>query len=256
VDLRGAVTLVTGGASGMGAATARMVIEEGGEVAILDLAESGGGELASALGPSAQFFPTDVADTDQVGAAFDGVLERFGRLDLTVNAAGVAGLARFLRPDGEMYALDRLRHILAVNLVGVFDVVRRSARAMRDNEPDQDGGRGVIVNIGSTAAFDGQVGQVAYSASKGGVVAMTLPLARELASVGIRVVTICPSGFDTGMLAGMDDATRARLVEPHVFPKRLGDPHELALLVRAIAENPMLNGEVIRLDAASRLPPS
>jgi 3-hydroxyacyl-CoA dehydrogenase/3-hydroxy-2-methylbutyryl-CoA dehydrogenase len=256
VNLRGAVALVTGGASGMGAATARMVIEEGGKVAMLDLDGSDGAELALELGASAHFIPTDVSDTRQVEAAFEGVLERFGRLDLTVNAAGVAGLARFLRPDGGMYSLDRLDRLLAVNLVGVFDVVRRSARAMSANPPDDDGGRGVIVNIGSTAAFDGQVGQVAYSASKGAVVAMTLPLARELASVGIRVVTICPSGFDTGMLAGMDDATRARLAEPHVFPPRLGRPAELALLVRAIAENPMLNGAVIRLDAASRLPPT
>jgi 3-hydroxyacyl-CoA dehydrogenase/3-hydroxy-2-methylbutyryl-CoA dehydrogenase len=253
MDVGASVAFVTGGASGLGEGTARAVVAAGGEVGIIDMSSSRGAELAAELGASAAFFPTDVRDPDQVEAAIDGVIDRFGRIDLTVNCAGVADAARVLARDGSMFPLETYRRVLDINLIGLFDVVRQSARVMSRNEPDADGCRGVIVNVASIAGIEGQAGQAAYSASKAGVIGMTLPLARDLGSYGIRVACICPGIFDTGMLAAADEKLRERLVSIHVFPKRLGTPAEFAHLVRAIAENPMLNGEVIRLDAATRL---
>lgn len=253
MQLDGAVSLVTGAGSGMGAATARHLVAEGGSVAVVDLPSSAGAALAEELGAAARFFPTDVTDPDAVTAAVDGCAEAFGRLDLLACCAGVADAARVLKRDGTMFPLELYRKVLDINLVGLFDVVRNAARVMAANEPGDDGERGCIVNIASIAGIEGQAGQAAYSGSKGGVIAMTLPLARDLASYGIRVNTICPGIFDTGMLAGTDEKIRERLVDIHVFPKRLGRPEEVARLIASIATNPMLNGETIRLDAATRL---
>ncbi len=248
-----AVALVTGGASGLGAGTARAVVAAGGKVGIVDLPSSAGEALAAELGSSAAFLPADVTVPGQVRAAVDGVVERFGRLDLTANCAGVADAARVLDHDGSMFPLETYARVVGINLIGLFDVVRNSARVMSGNEPDADGCRGVIVNVASIAGYEGQAGQAAYSSSKAGVIGMTLPLARDLASHGIRVVCVCPGIFDTGMLAAASDKLRQRLADIHVFPKRLGTPADFAKLVQAICENPMLNGEVIRLDAATRL---
>jgi len=253
VRFAGAVALVTGGASGLGEGTARAVVEAGGRAGIADLPSSRGEALAATLGDAAAFFPTDVTSPEQVKATVDGVVERFGRLDLTANCAGVADAARVLARDGSMFPLETYAKVVNINLVGLFDVVRNSARVMSRNDPDPDGCRGVIVNVASIAGYEGQAGQAAYAGSKAGVIGMTLPLARDLSSYGIRVACICPGIFDTGMLAAADDKLRERLIGIHVFPKRLGTPADFAAMVRASYENPMLNGEVIRLDAATRL---
>lgn len=253
MDFGQTVAMVTGGASGLGEGTARAIVAAGGSVAILDLASSKGPELAKELGDRAVFVPTDVRRPEEVAFAAESVLETFGRLTMTANCAGVADAARVLSRNGEMFPLDTYRRVLDINLIGLFDVVRHSARLMSRNEPDADGCRGVIVNVASIAGIEGQAGQAAYSASKAGVIGMTLPLARDLGSIGVRVACICPGIFDTGMLASADDKLRDRLVGIHVFPKRLGTPDDFAHMVRAIVENPMLNGEVIRLDAATRL---
>jgi 3-hydroxyacyl-CoA dehydrogenase/3-hydroxy-2-methylbutyryl-CoA dehydrogenase len=253
MKLQGKTALITGGASGLGRGAAEMVVEQGGRVALLDRAGSAGAEVAEALGDAAVFLPTDVTEPAEVAAAFDRVQRELGGVHLTLNAAGVADAARVLSRSGEMFPLDLYEKVVRINLLGLFDIVRHSARLMSANEPDGDGARGVIVNVASIAGIEGQAGQAAYAASKGGVIAMTLPLARDLASIGIRVATICPGIFDTGMLAGTDDKIKQRLIDIHVFPKRLGTPADFAHLVRSIMENPMLNGEVIRLDAATRL---
>jgi 3-hydroxyacyl-CoA dehydrogenase/3-hydroxy-2-methylbutyryl-CoA dehydrogenase len=253
VQFAGAVALVTGGGSGLGEGTARAVAAAGGKIGIVDLPSSKGEAVAAELGSSAVFLPADVTVPAQVQAAVDGVVERFGRLDLTVNCAGVDDPARVLARDGTMFPLETYTKVVGINLIGLFDVVRNSARVMSRNEPDEDGCRGAIVNVASIAGYEGQAGQAAYAGSKAGVIGMTLPLARDLAYYGIRVACICPGIFDTGMLASADDKLRNRLIDIHVFPKRLGRPADFAALVRAIYENPMLNGEVIRLDAATRL---
>ncbi len=253
MELAGSAALITGGASGLGEGTARRVIAAGGRVGIVDLPSSRGSELVEELGDAAAFFPADITDTAQVEATVAGFVERFGQIDVCVNCAGVADAARVVDRQGNLFPLELYQKVLAVNLVGLFDVVRRCASHMRSNEPDDDGCRGVVVNVGSIAGLEGQAGQAAYSASKGGVIAMTLPLARDLASSGIRVVTICPGIFDTGMLAATDEKIRERMAQIHVLPKRLGTPADFAHLVEAIVTNPMLNGEVIRLDAAARL---
>lgn len=247
------VGLITGGASGLGAGTVRAIVEAGGRAAIVDVPGDRGPALTEELGDAVAYFPTDVTVPEQVEAAVAAACERFGRLDLAVNAAGVADAARVLAHDGTMFPLDLYRRVVEVNLIGLFDVVRHCARAMSVNEPDADGQRGVIVNVASIAGQEGQAGQAAYSGSKGGVIAMTLPLARDLATHGIRVATICPGIFDTNMLASASAQLRQRLVDIHVFPKRLGTPADFAMLVRSIVDNPMINGEVIRLDAGTRL---
>jgi 3-hydroxyacyl-CoA dehydrogenase/3-hydroxy-2-methylbutyryl-CoA dehydrogenase len=190
-----------------------------------------------------------------VAAAVGEAMAELGRIDILVNAAGVAPAQRVVSRDGSLFDLDLFRFVIDVNLIGMFDVIRNVAAAMAANEPGESGERGVIVNVASIAAFEGQVGQAAYSASKGGVVAMTLPLARDLAGLGIRVVTVAPGIMDTPLLAGASEELRRSLAEIHVFPKRLGTPEDFAHLVQAIIENPLLNGEVIRLDAAARMPP-
>lgn len=251
--IEGSVGLVTGGASGLGAGTARRLVAGGGRVGILDLASSAGAELAAELGEAALFVPTDVSDESAVEKAVGAVAERFGRLDVCVNAAGISPAARVLSRKGELHPLDLFRRTLEINLVGAFDVLRHAVAVMARNEPGPDGERGLIVNVSSAAALEGQAGQAAYSASKGGLVALTLPLARDLAIWGIRVMTVCPGIMDTGMLAGADEKRRAALMDLHVFPKRLGRPEDFARLVTSFMENELLNGEVVRLDAATRL---
>jgi 3-hydroxyacyl-CoA dehydrogenase / 3-hydroxy-2-methylbutyryl-CoA dehydrogenase len=247
------VGVVTGGGGGLGAAVVAMLVEGGGRAAILDLPSSPGKALAGSLGQRALFVPTDVTRPEQVEAAFAAVLDRFGRVDLNVNAAGVSPAHRVLTRDRAMFPLEVFRAAVDVNLTGTFDVLRHAALAMSANEPGESGERGLVVNVASIAGLEGQVGQAAYAASKGGVIALTLPLARDLAAWGIRVMTVAPGIMDTPMLAGLDERRRAALVDVHVFPKRLGTPEDFARLVRSLMENTMLNGDVVRLDAATRL---
>ena len=247
MEVRGRTFLVAGGGSGLGAATARMLEGEGANVVVADMKGEADGEKV-------RFVETDVTDQGSVKGAVDAALRGFGRLQGAINCAGIASAERVLGREGP-HSLESFSKVVEVNLVGTFNVVRLAAEAMAKNEPAEGGERGVIVNTASVAAFDGQIGQAAYAASKGGVVAMTLPLARELATLGIRVMTIAPGIFDTPMLAGLPEAARESLGKQALFPQRLGRPEEFAALVRHIIENQMLNGEVIRLDASIRLAP-
>jgi 3-hydroxyacyl-CoA dehydrogenase/3-hydroxy-2-methylbutyryl-CoA dehydrogenase len=196
-----------------------------------------------------------VSNADDVAAAVTGARDAFGSIDVLVNAAGVAPAQRVVSRDGVLFDLDLFKFTVGVNLVGMFDVIRNVAGVMAKNDPGETGERGVIVNVASIAAFEGQVGQAAYSASKGGVVGMTLPIARDLAGIGVRVNTIAPGIMDTPLLAGAPQELRDSLAKIHVFPQRLGTAEDFAHLVQAIVENPMINGEVVRLDAAARMPP-
>jgi NAD(P)-dependent dehydrogenase (short-subunit alcohol dehydrogenase family) len=248
------VALVTGGASGLGEATVRAVVEGGGHAVIIDRAQSQGAALAESLGSRAVFAAADVTDAEAVTAALARAVEAFGTVHVAVNCAGVGTAMRVLSKTGPM-PLDLFAKAVEVNLIGTFNVIRLAAEQMARNEPTAEGERGVIVNTASIAAFDGQIGQAAYAASKAGVVGLTLPVARELASVGIRVVTIAPGTFDTPMLAMLPEEQRQRLSAGVPFPRRLGQPGEFAMLVRHIVENVMLNGETIRLDGALRMAP-
>jgi NAD(P)-dependent dehydrogenase (short-subunit alcohol dehydrogenase family) len=254
VEIAGRTVLVTGAGSGLGAATARLVVALGGRVVLADVDQARGAEVAGELGDRARFVPTDVTDEAAVSAAVAAAADADGGLHVAVNCAGVAPAERVVGRQGP-HSLARFVACLQVNLVGTFNVVRLAAAAMAGNQPLADGERGVIVNTASVAAFDGQVGQAAYAASKAGVAGMTLPIARELARFGIRVVAIAPGIFDTPMLAGMPEEVRSSLGAQVPFPSRLGKPEEYAALVRHIVENPMLNGEVIRLDGAIRMAP-
>lgn len=249
------VGLVTGGASGLGEGVVRMLARAGGRAAILDLPQSRGAELAAELGDGIRFLATDVSDPEQVKASVDGAVAAFGRIDLTVNCAGVSPAQRIVGKDRALYPLEMFRQAVDINLVGLFDVVRRSAYHMAANDPGEDGERGLIVNVASIAGFEGQVGQAAYSASKGAVIALTLQLARDLERQGIRVMGVAPGMMDTGMLAGIDERRRQALIDIHLFPKRLGRPDDFARLVRTFMEITLLNGDVVRLDAATRLAP-
>ena len=246
MEIRGRAFLVTGGGSGLGAATARMLADAGASVIAADLR----GEPAKGI----WFHETDVTEEQSVKVAVDIASDVFGELHGLVNCAGVAFAEKILGREGP-HALKSFEKVVRVNLVGTFNAVRLAAQAMTENEPGEDGERGVIVNTASVAAFDGQIGQSAYAASKGGVAAMTLPLARELAHSGIRVVTIAPGVFDTPMMAGLPERARNSLGKQVPFPSRLGEPEEYAALVRHVIENRMLNGEVVRLDGAIRMPP-
>ncbi len=247
------VGLVTGGAGGLGGAVARMLVDGGGRVAIIDVPSSPGAAFAAELGPNALFLPTDVTQTDQVESAIAQTMAEFGRIDLCVNAAGISPAARIVGRDGTLFPLDLFKKTIDINLVGMFDVTRQAAGAMSNNEPGESGERGLIINVASIAAFEGQVGQASYTASKGAIVALTLQLARDLAKLGIRVMAIAPGIMDTPMLAGLDDKRKQGLVDLSLFPKRLGTPADFAQLTRSIMENTMLNGDIIRLDAATRL---
>lgn len=239
----------------MGFGAAERIVAMGGQVVMMDINEERGKTAQDELGEGSRYIRCDVSDTGEVVAAVSAAGEAFGRIDVLVNAAGVAPAQRVLSRDGAMFDLDLFRFTVGVNLIGMFDVIRNTARVMSGNDPNEEGERGVIVNVASIAAFEGQVGQAAYSASKGGVVAMTLPIARDLAGVGIRVNTVAPGIMDTPLLAGAPQELKDSLAELQVFPQRLGTPADFAHLVTSIIENPMLNGEVIRLDAAARMPP-
>ncbi|RDI65158.1 3-hydroxyacyl-CoA dehydrogenase [Nocardia pseudobrasiliensis] len=244
------VALVTGGASGLGLATARRLIDAGGRVVVVDLPDSDGKQAAEEIG--AVFAPADVTDEDEVAAAFDAA-DRLGPLRIVVNCAGIGLPGRVLTGD-RVVPLHAFQLVVDVNLVGTFNVTRLGAQRIARTEP-VEGERGVIVNTASVAAFDGQIGQAAYSASKAAIAGMTLPLARDLGEHLIRVVTIAPGMFDTPLLAALPPEAKASLEEQVPHPKRLGDPAEYAALVAHIVENPMLNGEVIRLDGAIRMGP-
>jgi NAD(P)-dependent dehydrogenase (short-subunit alcohol dehydrogenase family) len=252
--LDGRTVLVTGGASGLGGATVDMVVAAGGRALILDVNDEAGRARAAAHGDRVRFVRADVTNEEQVQHAVDTAVREFGALHGVVNAAGIATAERVLGKEG-IQPLAHFTRTIQINLIGTFNVIRLGAAAMANNAPDPNGERGVIVSTASVAAFDGQIGQAAYSASKGGIVALTLPLAREFARVGIRVMALAPGTFDTPLLAGLPDAARQSLAQQVPFPPRLGRPEEYAALVRHIFENEMLNGEVIRLDGAIRLAP-
>jgi NAD(P)-dependent dehydrogenase (short-subunit alcohol dehydrogenase family) len=254
MHLGGRTVLVTGGASGLGGATVDMVAASGGRAIVIDLNEEAGRTRASAHGDRVRFVRADVTVEADVQRAIDLALHEFGSLDGLVNAAGIAVAGRVLPKEGAQTLAHFVRTI-QINLIGTFNAIRLAAAAMARNDPNEGGERGVIVNTASVAAFDGQIGQAAYAASKGGIVAMTLPIARELARIGIRVMTIAPGTFETPLLAGLPEAARLSLAEQVPFPPRLGRPDEYASLVRHIFENEMLNGEVIRLDGAIRMAP-
>jgi NAD(P)-dependent dehydrogenase (short-subunit alcohol dehydrogenase family) len=246
--------IVTGGASGLGLAVAESVVAAGGRVALLDVNEEAGTASVRALGSNAHFCKADVTSEPAVDAAVQAASERLGGLNVAVNCAGVGWPRRLVGKDGPMPA-EFFRKVIEINLVGTLLVCKAAAVAMQRNAPGADGERGVLVMTASVAAFDGQIGQVAYSASKSGIVGMTLPMARELASSGIRVMTIAPGIFRTPMLAGLPTEVQESLGKQVPFPSRLGAPTEYAQLVRQIVENPMLNGETIRLDGAIRMAP-
>jgi NAD(P)-dependent dehydrogenase (short-subunit alcohol dehydrogenase family) len=254
MDITGKVALVTGGASGLGAGTAKMIVAEGGHVVIADVNEAAGHALVKELGHTARFIRTDVTDAAQADAAVKTAMDAFGALHISIQCAGIADAQRVIGKNGPA-DLERFSKVIRINLIGAFNVARLAAWVMAPNAPNEEGERGVIINTASVAAFDGQIGQAAYAASKGGIAAMTLPLARDLSGVGIRVMAIAPGIFDTPMLAGMPEDVRASLAAMVPFPKRLGKPSDYAQLVRDIIENPMLNGEVIRLDGAIRMAP-
>jgi NAD(P)-dependent dehydrogenase (short-subunit alcohol dehydrogenase family) len=252
--VQGSSALVAGGASGLGEATARRLHEQGASVVIADLNQEKGEALADELGDGARFVHTDVTDADAVEAAVAAAAQADGGLRISVCCAGVGWAEKVAGKRGP-HQLQPFETVVRINLIGTFNLLRHAAAAMLDAEPLDEGERGVCVNTASTAASDGQIGQVAYAASKGGVVAMTLPAARDLASSGIRVVTVAPGLFDTPLLAALPQPQRDALGEQIPFPPRLGRPREFALLAQHIVENPMLNGEVVRLDGALRMPP-
>ncbi|MFW8608313.1 3-hydroxyacyl-CoA dehydrogenase [Rhizobium beringeri] len=250
--IRGASFIVTGGGSGLGAATVRMLVEAGGRVTIADLNSEAGQEIVREFGSDARFVKADVSDGEEGAVAVAAAVAAFGDLRGLVNCAGVAPAEKVVGRDGP-HRLESFARTVSINLIGTFNMIRLAAAAIQNAEPDAEGERGVIVNTASVAAFDGQIGQAAYAASKGEVAAMTLPIARELARHGIRVVSIAPGIFETPMMADMPAEVQAALGKSVPFPPRLGRPAEFAGLVRHVLENNMLNGEVIRLDGALRM---
>ncbi|MEP7328935.1 MAG: SDR family NAD(P)-dependent oxidoreductase [Betaproteobacteria bacterium] len=254
MDLRGGAFIVTGGASGLGGATARMLVSGGARVLIADLNADEGQALADELGDAARFTRTDVADEGGAVAAVAAAMDRLGGLTGLVNCAGIVHGEKVVGKEGP-HALAGFARTITINLVGTFNMIRVAAQAMSTGTPNAGGERGVIVNTASVAAFDGQIGQAAYAASKGGLVAMTLPIARELARFGIRVMTIAPGIFRTPMMSSLPDDVQQALGKMVPFPSRLGEAGEFASLVAEIIRNPMLNGEVIRLDGAIRMAP-
>ena len=254
--LQGIRALVTGGASGLGRATAERFAAQGASVTIVDLPSTDGQAVAEAIGENAIFAPTDVTDEDQVNAALDAGEQQFGGpANAAVNCAGIGIAVKTLSKRGP-HPLESFSRVLAINSVGTFNVIRLAASRMAKLDADEDGGRGVFVNTASVAAFDGQIGQAAYAASKGAIVGMTLPIARDLASSGIRVNTIAPGLFRTPLLASLPEKVQNQLGATVPFPSRLGVPDEFAQLAQHIVENKMINGEVIRIDGALRMPPS
>ncbi|MEZ0609766.1 3-hydroxyacyl-CoA dehydrogenase [Fibrella sp. WM1] len=258
MNLQQATALVSGGASGLGEATVRAFHAAGANVIIADLNQDRGNALVTELGDRVRFALTNVVNEADVQQAVDLAVETFGTLHIAVSCAGIAEARKTLGKVGGEYgphALDAFRRTIEINLIGTFNVIRLAAFAMEKNVPNGEGERGVLINTASVAAYDGQIGQAAYSASKGGIVGMTLPIARDLAKSGIRVMTIAPGLFETPLLAGLPEEARLSLGQQVPFPSRLGRPAEYGLLAKSIVENPMLNGEVIRLDGAIRMAP-
>ncbi|PTY37863.1 3-hydroxy-2-methylbutyryl-CoA dehydrogenase [Saccharospirillum sp. MSK14-1] len=252
MELNSANILVTGAASGLGEAVARYLVTRGARVLLADLNSDAGHALAQELGESAFFVTTDITREDEARHAIETLRERWGDLHGLVNCAGIPGAARVLGREG-VHDLERFSRAIGVNLIGTFNMIRLAAEAMQHTQPNDQLEQGVIINTASVAAYDGQIGQAAYAASKGGIVSMTLPIARELANFGIRVMTIAPGLFKTPMMGALPEEVQQSLGESVPFPARLGEPSEFALLVGQIFDNPMLNGEVIRLDGALRM---
>lgn len=252
MDIKDSVAVVTGGASGLGEATVRKFVADGGKVSILDLQAEKGRHLAEELGDDAIFCMTDVTDEQSVQQAMAKTVDSFGGVHVAVNCAGVGDAAKVLGKKGPM-PMDHFSRVVKINLVGTMNVIRLAAEKMVVNAPNEDGEKGVVINTASAAAYDGQIGQAAYSASKAGVVGMTLPIAREFAGYGIRIVTVAPGLFETPLLLALPEKVRLALGQMVPFPRRLGHPAEFAMLAGQIVENPMLNGETIRLDGAIRM---
>ena len=254
MEISNKVALVTGGASGLGLATAELLIESGSKVMLLDLNEVNAKSAVEKLGSNSSYVIANVTDEESVQSAIDKTVEAFGGLHVVVNCAGIGSASKTVGRDGA-HPLDYFKLVIDINLIGTFNVLRLAAVVMGNNEPNEDGECGVIINTASVAAFDGQIGQAAYSASKGGVVGMTLPIARDLARMGIRINTIAPGIFNTPLMNGAPDTVKNPLIEMTQFPKRLGHPEEYASLAKHIVENPFLNGETIRIDGAIRMAP-
>ncbi len=254
MQIKGCTAVITGGASGLGEACVYKLVKEGANVAVLDLNEDLGEKLVTELGDSVIFCKTNVADEESVSKAVNAATDKFDAVHFAINCAGIGGPAKVLSKRGLM-PMEKFNQIIQVNLMGTMHVIRLAAEKMVSNSPNEDGEKGVVINTASVAAFDGQIGQASYTASKAGVVGMTLPIAREFADYGIRVNTIAPGLFETPMLAGLPDKARESLISTIPFPKRLGKPSEYAALAAHIIENPMLNGETIRLDSSIRMAP-
>ncbi|QAS53084.1 3-hydroxyacyl-CoA dehydrogenase [Halobacillus litoralis] len=252
MDVKNVVAVVTGGASGLGEATVRQIVGKGGRAVIVDRDGAKGEQLSEELGAGTLFLKADVTSANEINRMLDQAIEAFGHVNAVVNCAGIVIGEKVVGRDGP-HELDSFSKVLEVNVMGTFNVIRLAAERMKANEPMDTGEKGVIINTASIAAFDGQIGQAAYSASKGGVVAMTLPISRELARHGIRVMTIAPGVFETPMFQQLPEEAREALGNQTPFPKRLGQPQEYAKLALSILDNPMLNGEVIRLDGAIRM---
>jgi len=244
--------LITGGASGLGLATAKMIIKNGGNTVLLDVNEEAGTTAQTDLGEKSKFIKTDVTNEEHVQSAVNQAIETFKSIEGIINCAGVGPAKRVVGKDGP-HPLDFFQNVININLIGTFNTLRVVADKMQSNEPNAEDERGIVINTASVAAFDGQIGQAAYSASKGGIVAMTLPIAREFARMGIRVMAIAPGIFETPLLASLPQEAQDSLGKQVPFPQRLGKPAEFATLVKQIIENTMLNGEVIRLDGAIRM---
>lgn len=258
MQLKNATALITGGASGLGEATARLFLSEGANVVVLDVNETAGKNLENEFSGKLKFIKTNVSDEVDVKLAINSALDIFGSINIVVNCAGIAPVGKTVGKTDGIYgphSLEIFDKTIRINLIGTFNVIRLAAFAMEKNEANSEGERGVIINTASVAAYDGQIGQVAYAASKGGIVSMTLPIARDLAKSGIRVMTIAPGLFETPLMLGLPEEARLSLGQQVPFPARLGKPHEYALLAKSIVENVMLNGEVIRLDGAIRMGP-
>ncbi len=252
MDINGCVAVVTGGASGLGEACVRMLAEKGAKVAIFDLAVDRGKQIAGELNDKGLFIQTNVTSEEDVQKAVDTTINRFGAIHVAINCAGIGIPAKILGKEGPM-PMDAFKRVMDVNLNGTVNIIRLAGKQMVENNPNQDGERGVIINTSSIAAYEGQIGQTSYSASKAAIAGITLPVAREFAEFGIRVVTIAPGLFDTPMLQGLPDKVRQSLANMVPFPSRFGKPVEFAMLATHIVENPMLNGTTIRLDAALRM---
>ncbi len=252
MEIKDAVIIITGGASGLGEACVRDFLKLGAKISILDFAGERGNAIASELGQNVLFCRTDVTREPDVQAAIDRTMDRFGAIHAAINCAGVGTPAKVLGKGGPM-PMDHFNKVLQINLMGTMNVIRLAAQRMVENTPGEDGEKGVVINTASVAAFDGQIGQAAYSASKAAVAGMTLPIAREFAEYGLRVMTIAPGIFATPMLKGLPENVQDALGKMVPFPKRVGAPEEFAALVRHILENRMLNGEIIRLDGAIRM---